>query len=34
MSVNAATHLDFRGNARAALVFYQSVFGGELAIVT
>ena len=34
MSVNAVTHLNFRGDARAALTFYQSAFGGELAVVT
>jgi PhnB protein len=34
MSVNVVTHLDFRGDARAALTFYQSVFGGEMAAVT
>ncbi|MDX3110341.1 VOC family protein [Nonomuraea angiospora] len=34
MSVNTVTHLNFRGDARAALTFYQSVFGGDLAVVT
>jgi PhnB protein len=34
MSVNAVTHLNFRGDARAALTFYQSVFGGEAVVVT
>ncbi|MFG2232690.1 VOC family protein [Streptomyces sp. NPDC048723] len=34
MSVNSVTHLNFRGDARAALTFYQSVFGGEMAVVT
>ncbi|MFE1028765.1 VOC family protein [Streptomyces sp. NPDC058818] len=34
MSVKAVTHLNFRGDARAALTFYQSVFGGDLAVVT
>lgn len=34
MSVNAVTHLNFRGDARAALEFYQSVFDGELMIIT
>jgi PhnB protein len=34
MSVTTTTHLNFRGNARAALEFYRSVFGGELALVT
>ncbi len=34
MSVNATTHLNFRGDARAALEFYRSVFGGELVVAT
>ncbi len=34
MSVNTVTHLNFRGDARAALNLYQSVFGGEMALVT
>ncbi|WP_432828426.1 VOC family protein [Dactylosporangium sp. CA-092794] len=34
MSVSTVTHLNFRGDARAALEFYQSVSGGELSIVT
>ncbi|CAN5517394.1 VOC family protein [soil metagenome] len=34
MTVNAVTHLNFRGDARAALGFYQSVFGGDLTIFT
>ncbi|WP_043622837.1 VOC family protein [Nonomuraea candida] len=34
MSVNVVTHLNFRGEAREALTFYQSVFGGDLAVVT
>ncbi len=34
MTVKTTTHLNFRGNARAALEFYQSVFGGQLAVVT
>lgn len=34
MSLSTTTHLNFRGNARAALSFYQSVFGGDLTIVT
>ncbi|WP_433445107.1 VOC family protein [Nonomuraea sp. CA-141351] len=34
MSVNVVTHLNFRGDARAALTFYQSVFGGDVAVVT
>lgn len=34
MSVRAVTHLNFRGNARQALAFYQSVFGGNVTVVT
>ncbi|MEU2123563.1 VOC family protein [Nocardia niwae] len=34
MSLTTTTHLNFRGDARAALEFYQSVFGGQLAVVT
>ena len=34
MSVNVVPHLNFRGEARIALEFYQTVFGGNLAIVT
>ncbi|MFE7718188.1 VOC family protein [Nocardia rhizosphaerihabitans] len=34
MSVNAVAHLNFHGQARAALEFYQSVFGGHLSIAT
>lgn len=34
MTINTVTHLNFRGDARAALAFYQSVFGGEQALVT
>ncbi|SEG88032.1 PhnB protein [Thermomonospora echinospora] len=34
MSINAVTHLNFRGDARAALTFYQSVFGGDVVMVT
>jgi len=30
MSVRAVTHLNFQGQARAALAFYQTVFGGDL----
>ena len=33
MSVTTTTHLNFRGDARAALEFYQSVFGGHLTAV-
>jgi PhnB protein len=34
MSVTTTTHLNFRGDARAALDFYHSVVGGRLAAVT
>lgn len=34
MTVNAVTHLNFRGEARAALTFYQAVFGGTQTVVT
>ncbi|MET8952030.1 VOC family protein [Streptomyces sp. NPDC004393] len=34
MSVKAVTHLNFRGDARAALAFYQCVFGGHEIVVT
>ncbi len=33
-TVHAVVHFNFRGQARAALEFYQSVFGGDLAVVT
>lgn len=34
MTVTTTTHLNFRGDARAALDFYQSVFGGEVAALS
>ncbi|SDZ06590.1 VOC family protein [Herbiconiux ginsengi] len=34
MSITTTTHLNFRGDARAALEFYQSVFGGRITIAT
>ncbi|AKT41453.1 VOC family protein [Chondromyces crocatus] len=34
MPVSVTNHLNFRGNARAALEFYQSVFGGDVTILT
>ncbi|GAB3255961.1 VOC family protein [Kineosporia babensis] len=34
MSLTTTTHLNFTGQARAALEFYQSVFGGHLTIAT
>ncbi|GAB3799095.1 VOC family protein [Humibacter antri] len=34
MSITTAAHLNFRGNARQALEFYHSIFGGQLMIAT
>lgn len=34
MSVHAVAHLNFHGQARAALEFYQSVFDGQLTVAT
>ncbi|MCD4532867.1 VOC family protein [Nocardioides sp. cx-169] len=34
MSITTVTHLNLRGDARAALEHYRSVFGGELVAVT
>jgi PhnB protein len=34
MSINTTTHVNLRGDARAALDFYRSVFGGDLVAVT
>ncbi|MFI5912558.1 VOC family protein [Dactylosporangium sp. NPDC051541] len=34
MTITTTTHLNFRGNAREALEFYGSVFGGELTAIT
>ncbi|WP_020665143.1 VOC family protein [Amycolatopsis benzoatilytica] len=34
MAVNTVAHLNFRGEARAALEFYREVFGGALTIAT
>ncbi|RFA12289.1 bleomycin resistance protein [Subtercola boreus] len=34
MSIQTTTHLNFHGEARAALEFYQSVFGGQLVVAT
>lgn len=34
MSVITTPHLNFRGDARSALEFYSSVFGGQLLIIT
>ncbi|MFI5934033.1 VOC family protein [Actinoplanes sp. NPDC051494] len=33
MALATTTHLNFRGDARAALEFYRSVFGGHLTVV-
>jgi PhnB protein len=34
MTIQTTTHLNFRGDARQALEFYQSVFGGHTVINT
>lgn len=34
MTLSTATHLNFPGTARAALDFYQGVFGGEVRTTT
>lgn len=34
MTIQTTTHLNFRGDARQALEFYQSVFGGHLVITS
>ncbi|MFD4637015.1 VOC family protein [Lentzea sp. NPDC058436] len=34
MALNATAHLNFRGQAREALEFYRSVFGGQINVVT
>ena len=34
MTLTATPHLNFRGNARAALAFYQTAFDGELTLIT
>lgn len=34
MTISTTAHLNFRGDARAALEFYQSVFGGQAAITS
>lgn len=34
MTVSVTNHLNFRGHARAALEFYQSVFGGDMVVIT
>jgi PhnB protein len=34
MTIQTTTHLNFRGDARQALEFYRSVFGGHAVINT
>ncbi|KKC36637.1 glyoxalase/bleomycin resistance protein/dioxygenase [Devosia epidermidihirudinis] len=34
MTIQTTTHLNFRGDARAALSFYQTVFGGDVMVFT
>lgn len=34
MTVTTTAHVNFRGQAREALEYYQSVFGGELSVAT
>lgn len=34
MTIQTTTHLNFRGDARQALDFYQSVFGGQTVVST
>ena len=34
MSLTAVAHLNFTGQAREALEFYQSVFGGQATVIT
>jgi PhnB protein len=34
MSIVTTTHLTFRGDARQALEFYQSVFGGQITLIS
>ncbi len=34
MSIRTVTHINFQGQARAALSFYQRVFGGQLTMVS
>lgn len=34
MTITTTTHLNFRGNARAALAFYQAAFDGQLTVVS
>ena len=34
MTIKTTTHLNFRGQARDALAFYHSVFGGQQMLIT
>jgi hypothetical protein len=34
VTVTTTAHVNFRGQAREALSFYQSVFGGDLSLAT
>ncbi|MES3022951.1 MAG: VOC family protein [Pseudomonadota bacterium] len=34
MSIRTVTHINFQGQARAALSFYHTVFGGQQTLVT
>ena len=34
MSIITATHINLRGQAREALLFYQAAFGGDIQLVT
>ncbi|PJE97253.1 hypothetical protein CUT44_13455 [Streptomyces carminius] len=34
MSIKTVAHINLRGNAREALEFHRSVFGGDLVAVT
>jgi len=34
MSITTTTHLNFRSDARTALEFYRTVFGGQVSIAT
>ena len=34
MSISTVTHVNLRGDARTALEFYRSVFGGDLTAIT
>lgn len=34
MTLKSTTHINFRGDARAALEFYRDVFDGELTVIT